>query len=174
MATEIGPIQATPNEMRDAAPATTRRRPRPWTVALFGVLVLPLVIAGALTAAGPRVPDPLDARVVSAKTLEAEFGLRFDLVAVTASGGLIDLRFTVLDQTKAEALFHDVATRPALFVERSGKVLRSRKGMAHHLTLVTGGRYFMLFSNSGGAIQSGTQVSVVIEDIRLEPMVAQS
>ncbi len=120
------------------------------------------------------VADPSSARVVSATALEADYGVRFDLVAVTASGGLVDLRFTVLDQAKAKLLFHDAASSPALFVEGSGRVLRTRKGMSHHLSLLSGGRYFVLFSNSGGAVQAGTPVSVVIDDVRLESIAAQS
>jgi hypothetical protein len=179
MSTEISPNQSSPTESdptesRDPAPVRTRRRPRPWAMALIGVIALPLAIAGGLTAAGSSLPDPSSARVINARTLEADYGIRFDLVAVTASGGLVDLRFTVVDEAKAKALFHDAATSPALLVDGSGTVLRTKKGMSHHLSLLTGGRYFVLFSNKGGAVQAGTHVSVVIADVRLEPMAAQS
>jgi hypothetical protein len=172
--TEASPTESSPIESREPAPVGTRRRPRPWVVALIGVIALPLAIAGGLTAAGSSLPDPSSARVVSARTLEADYGIRFDLVAVTASGGLVDLRFTVVDEAKAKALFHDSASSPALLVDGSGTVLRTKKGMSHHLSLLTGGRYFVLFSNKGGAVQAGTHVSVVLEDVRLEPMAAQS
>jgi hypothetical protein len=46
--------------------------------------------------------------------------------------------------------------------------------MGHHLSLVTGGRYFILFSNAGGVVQSGTSVSVLINDVRLTAIAAQS
>jgi hypothetical protein len=179
MSTETSPNQSSPTESdptesRDPAPVRTRRRPRPWVMAMIGVIALPLAIAGGLTAAGSSLPDPSSARVVSARTLEADYGIRFDLVAVTASGGLVDLRFTVVDEAKAKALFHDSASSPALLVDGSGTVLRTKKGMSHHLSLLTGGRYFVLFSNKGGAVQAGTHVSVVLEDVRLEPMAAQS
>ena len=42
------------------------------------------------------------------------------------------------------------------------------------MTVLDGASYFVLYPNSGGAIQAGTGVSVVIEGIRLEPIVAQS
>ena len=118
--------------------------------------------------------DPAAARVVSVADLEQDYGVRFDLIGVTASGGLVDLRFTVLDATKAKALFHDASSSPALYVESTGSVLRTRKGMGHRLDMVAGGRYFMLFSNAGGVVQAGTPVSIVIDDIRLEPIAALS
>jgi hypothetical protein len=174
MSTETNPTQPTPSESGAPAPATGRRRPNPWAIALIAVLVLPLLVSGGLSAMGASEPDPSSARVVSASTFEADYGIRFDLVAVTASGGLVDLRFTVLDEAKAKGLFHDSASTPAIFVEGSGRVLRTRKGMSHHLSLLTGGRYFVLFSNSGGAVQAGTEVSVALDGVRLEPMAAKS
>jgi hypothetical protein len=158
----------------EQAPVPDRRRARAWATALIGVVVLPIALAVGVTALVPSVPDASNARVISAATLEADYGVRFDLVAVTASGGLVDLRFTVLDEAKAKGLFHTVASSPALLVEGKGTVLRTRKGMNHTLSLLTGGRYFVLFSNSGGVIQAGTKVSVVIDDVRIESMAATS
>jgi hypothetical protein len=147
---------------------------RPWLTTMVGVLVIPLLLAGGLTAMATVKVDPSDAKVVSIETLERDYGVRFDLIGVTAAGGLVDLRFTVLDAEKAKALFHDAASSPALFIENTGSVLRTKKGMSHRLNLLAGGRYFMLFSNAGGVVQSGTRVSVVINDIRLEPIAAMS
>ena len=165
-----------PGAELEPAPASSRRQARSWAMALMGVVVLPIAFAVGVTALAPSVPDASSARVISEATLEADYGVRFDLVAVTASGGLVDLRFTILDEEKAKAkgLFHSVASSPALLVEGKGTVLRTRKGMNHTLSLLTGGRYFVLFSNSGGVIQAGTKVSVVIDDVRLESMAATS
>jgi hypothetical protein len=63
---------------------------------------------------------------------------------------------------------------PELLVEPSGTVIHAPTGMRHKVTLLDGGNYFLLYSNPGGAVQAGTEVSVVIGDIRLEPLDAQS
>jgi hypothetical protein len=139
----------------------------------LGVIVVPLVLAIGLTTFASTAGDPAASRVLSAADLERDFGIHVERVAVTAAGGLVDLRFTVVDQDKAIALFHDAATVPALYVEQQGIVLRTKK-MGHHLSLVTGGRYFILFSNAGGIVQSGTSVSVLINDVRLTAIAAQS
>lgn len=174
MPSDITPNPEAPTGATDPAPAKSRRRPRPWAIALFGVLVVPLAIAVGLSAFGTSVPDASTAKVINAATMAADYGIKVDLVAVTAAGGLIDVRFTVVDETKAKALFHDVATMPALLVEGKNTVLRTTKGMNHNLSLLNGARYFLLFSNAGGVVQAGTQVSVVIDGVRLEPTAAES
>lgn len=166
-----------PLEPAGAKPA--RRLPRrSWLAAIAGVIILPVVVAAGLTwsAANPgsTSSNAAAARLVSAADMEREFGVRVNLVAVTAAGGLVDLRFTVLDKNKAVRLFHDAAVSPELLVETSGAVLHAPKAMAHKVTLLDGATYFLLYPNSGGMIQAGTQVSVVIDSIRLAPILAQS
>ncbi len=59
-------------------------------------------------------------RAITAAELERTYGTRIDLVALTALGGLVQLRFTVLDAAKAEPLFHLAENMPALEAESSG------------------------------------------------------
>ncbi len=152
--------------------------PRTWLAAIAGVLVLPLVVAATLTftAAGSSgsASNAAAARLVSAADMENEYGIRVTLVAITAAGGLVDLRFTVLDKEKAAHILHDAAAMPELLVETSGAVLSAPKAMAHKLTLLDGATYFLLYPNAGGVIQRGTGVSVVIDGIRLAAIDAQS
>ena len=67
--------------------------------------------------------DAAGARIVTADALESIYRIRVTLVAVTAEGGLVDVRFTVTDRTKAAAVLAEHAAMPALFVERSGAIL---------------------------------------------------
>jgi hypothetical protein len=140
--------------------------------------VLPLVVTAGLTWTATTTDlftrKAADATVVSASALEAEYGIRVNLVAVTADGGLVDVRFTILDKDKAGRVLHEEASLPQLFETTTGAVLRSPQARAHKLNLVQGGSYFLLFPNSGGVIQAGAPVSVVIDGIRLEPVAAQS
>jgi hypothetical protein len=150
---------------------------RSWITVLAGVILLPLAVISALTlpaTAPTRAAEAATARVVDAAALEAEFGIRVTLVAVTADGGLVDLRFAVVDQAKASHLLHDSASMPALFVERSGRLLTASHPLAHKMTIVDGASYFLFYANSGGAIQDGTAVSVVIDDVRSAPIDAQT
>ncbi len=171
------PVPA-PLEPAGLTPARRLRR-RTWLAAAAGVVLLPLAVAATLTYAtsGAGVPSNADvaaARVVSAAEMEQDYGIKVNLVGVTAAGGLVDLRFTVVDQAKALHILHDSTVMPVLLVEPSGAVIRAPTGMRHKVTLLDGGNYFILYSNPGGAVQAGTRVSVVIGDVRLEPLDAQS
>ncbi len=111
---------------------------------------------------------------MSASDLEEEYGIKVNLVAVSAGGGMIDVRFTVIDKDKALHLLHDATSDagPARRAERHRDPAPT--GMRHKVTILDGGTYFILYANPGGAIQAGTPVSVVIDDVRLQPIDAQS
>lgn len=150
---------------------------RSLSILVAGVLLAPLSLVSILTlpALGSTKADrAASTPIVDAARLEAEAGIRLTLVAVTADGGLIDLRFTVVDEAKASHLFHDTGSMPALFVEGSRAVLSASHPLAHKVTVVSGASYFLFYPNSGGAIQSGTPVSVVIGGVRSAPITAQS
>lgn len=116
-----------------------------------------------------------DSRVISAQELADHYGIEIRLVGVTAAGGLIDMRFTITDATKAEQLFTDSHTMPALLAEPSGVVIRAPSGHRHsEIKPVDGGKYFILYPNPGGVIQSGVPVSVIINGVRVEHVIAVS
>jgi hypothetical protein len=151
--------------------------PRPWIGGILAVLVVPLLLATSLTwgaGAGGAAAWAAAAREVSAIDLEARYGIRLNLVAVTAGGGLVDVRFTVVDGAKAGDLLRGGTAMPRLFVESRAAVLRAPHAHAHKLQILDGASYFLLYPNAGGVVQAGTGVSVVIEDIRTEPVTAQS
>ena len=149
-----------------------------WLLVLFGVVIVPMTMVVTLTFTGTphgaHVIDAAGARLVTADALEATYGIRVTLVAVTAEGGLVDVRFTVTDRTKAAAVLAEHAAMPALFVERSGAVLSTSHPMAHKVVLIQGGTYFLLYPNSAGAVQPGTPVSIVVDGVRLAAITAQS
>jgi hypothetical protein len=105
---------------------------------------------------------------------------------VSAGGGLIDFRFTVLEPDKAAPLFassptesssgdasstRESHTPPVLFVEDSNTLIRAR--MSHgHTSLVAGKTYFILYPNPGGKIQAGSLVSIVLGGVRVENVTA--
>jgi hypothetical protein len=178
-----GPNPAAGPEERSAAgdgadavaASATPVLPRPWIAGSLLVAV-PLLIVALLTwspLAAALTDGVTFSRAVSQQQLEAEYGVRVDLVAVTAAGGLVDVRFTVVDKDKAERLFGDSGELPIVAVEGTDVVLRASHGMHHNLTLLKGGTYFLLFANAGGRVQAGTPVSVVIDGVRVEHLTAQ-
>lgn len=113
------------------------------------------------------------ARPVSAGEMEADSGMQVKLVAVTMLGGMIDFRFTVLDEAKVDEVIHNRDRQPKLVAEDSGAVLTLTQEHYHKYEMKEGNTYFLFYTNRQNAIRPGTPVSVVIGDLRLEHIIAQ-
>ena len=112
-------------------------------------------------------------QLASAKTFEERFGLSVTLVAVTASGGIVDIRFKVLDADKARGTLQDDKNMPLLNVEGSTMTPMMRDTAIQDQDLEVGKVYYILYSNPRGMVKPGTPVSVAIGDLVLEPIIAQ-
>ncbi|MBE2238984.1 MAG: hypothetical protein IAE81_14435 [Caldilineaceae bacterium] len=112
-------------------------------------------------------------RVLTPAQLEEEFGIRIRLVGVTASGGLVDFRYRVVDLAKALPVLGSHESMPNLVDEKSGALLLAPEGMMHHKALEQDRTYFMHYPNAGNNIKPGSQVAVVMGDLRVESVTAQ-
>lgn len=105
---------------------------------------------------------------ITQSTLEENYGLRVQLVAVTAAGGLVDLRLQILDAEKAKAFLDDSANFPAL---RAGDdvVLRTTEdAAAQDIQFENGKSIFIMFPNSGNILKPGDPVNIIFGDLQLE------
>ena len=149
--------------------------------ALYSLILLPFVAAILAYSIWTTVPPtaapvekPAEPTLISAKTLEERFGLRITRIAVTAAGGIIDVRYQVLDREKAEFLLGDPDNPLFLIVEESGTTLQpSGHAMKHNSRIQDNANYYSFFPNTQNAIKSGTPVTVVFGSLRVEPVVAQ-
>ena len=103
--------------------------------------------------------------------LEEQYGIRVTLVAVTAAGGMVDLRIKVIDAEKADKLLGNHENMPALIPEGSKRRLGTTG--EHRMKLFSGKVYYMLYGNSGGIVQPGTPVSVAFGNLILPPIPAK-
>ena len=162
-------------EIEETAVVPQRRRSKRRWWAVTAVVVV-MAAAGSYVVShrgGPaRGVAPVGA--VTDAVMEDRYGVRVDLVGLTALGGLIELRFTVLDKDKATGLFHDATMTPQMVVEKSGTVLHPPSGMAHKLVLLNGASYFMLFTNVADAVHSGDLVSIAVDQVRIEHIPVKS
>jgi hypothetical protein len=112
-------------------------------------------------------PPPLPA-AVSASGLAERSGVRVVRVAATGGGGLLDLRYQVVNPDVAAAV-HDPGTPPALVDERSGLVIgQLLMGHMQHGRPKAGVTYYLVFINPGDAVRRGDRVSVVLGHARVE------
>jgi hypothetical protein len=117
--------------------------------------------------------DPA-ALLISQADLEEEYGLRINLVAVTAAGGLVDVRLKILDAEKASQLLQEGKNLPQLAVTGSDVVLTASEDiLPQGYQLENGGDLFLMYPNARNAVKSGTPVSIVFGELRLEPIPAK-
>jgi hypothetical protein len=141
--------------------------------------VLSLLIAAGFLAllawnARQNASANLAANPISQQMLEEKYGLRVNLIAVTAAGGMVDLRLKMLDGEKAKLLLQDQKNFPALLVSDSHvRLSASEDTNSQEIKFEKNGGLFLLFSNSGNAVKPGSTVSIVFGDIRLEPVVVK-
>lgn len=138
----------------------------PWAgVALLVVAVLGLGAWMLLPQGAGDAVDP--ARLEQSRVVE-DVGVRVVGVSVVGGGGLVDVRYQVLDPDKAIEL-HDPGRGPALVDADSGKVLdQPWMGHAAPEQMHAGVTYSVLLVNEGGAVRPGGGVSVVLAGARLD------
>ena len=123
----------------------------------------------------PRVAAPAQWQrpVVSEAGLAERSGVRIQHVAVSGGGGLLDLRFQVVDPDKAAAV-HDVATPAAVVDESTGLVVKELlMGHSHTAPFKTGVTYYLVFENPGNLVQRGSDVSVLLGNAQVEHVVVE-
>lgn len=167
-----------------AAPARRGRFRPPGRARIAGFLAGVLIAAGigALALWLPQrsdsqtsaEPPPQWARPsVSASGLAERSGVRLIRVAVTGGGGLLDLRYQVVDPSKAVTV-HEAETPPAIIDERTGLVLnRLLMGHAHHGQLKPAVSYYLIFENTGNWVRRGSEITVLLGDAQVEHVVVK-
>ena len=150
------------------------------------VAVLLLSACGGTATAIPSVP-------VDQGASEDAWGILVTRVSLTGAGGWIDVRYRVIDVEKALASlgpsaqgghedqfsFDHVAASPLLIDEDSGYALtegslhQSGRVRLQRLNPKLGIERYILFSNTGGLVHQGAEVSLMLGGLRLTPLVVQ-
>jgi hypothetical protein len=146
-------------------------------VLAVGALVVWLTFGpGSKTPAAPAAPaiEVAWARAaVDSDGLAQQTGVRITRVAVTGGGGLLDLRFQVLDPNQANSL-HDKATPPAVIDEQTGLVVHDLlMNHAHSGPYTAGETYYLVFENPGNWVRRGSKVTVLLGGAQVEHVVVR-
>ncbi len=153
---------------------SSRRFFYPTTMAVMLVIGVSSYQLGVRNAAAKHeLEHPLPETIISAQTLEEQYGIQMALVAVTAAGGLVDVRYKVIDPEKAALLAtEEDGIMPMVYVENGDFMLMPD---AHMRTqkLIAGRMYFTLIPNAQNVVKRGFSVTIVFNDIALEPIITQ-
>lgn len=112
---------------------------------------------------------PKDTVILSQAALEETYGLRVNLLAVTAAGGMVDLRLKIVDAAKARALLGDAKNLPTLFVNHS-RLFPAREISVDGIKFENDTILAILFSNPRNLVTRGTSVTIVFGYIAVEPI----
>ena len=136
-------------------------------IAAVAAVTLLAGLAAWMLATRPATTTPAERAAERALFVERT-GVRPVHVALTGGGGLIDLRYQVVDAEKATAA-HDPKRPPSLIDEASGKpVDQTWMGHSHARAFHAGTSYFELLINPRGRLEHGSEVTLVFGDARLE------
>jgi hypothetical protein len=144
--------------------------------------LLPLVLGGCSTQKVANVSQaPVDVGVHAIKTvqalpppsaLEAQYGIQITQIGLTASGGLVDVRFKVLDAGKARALLGNPANTPMLIAGDKPPLMAPHNAL-RGAKFGPGQVFYILYPNLRNAIKPGVEVTVAMGEARLGPVTAQ-
>jgi hypothetical protein len=154
---------------------------------ITGVVTVAVVVAGygaasrwwssrhvpAQAAAQSVGPASWNRTPVDAGGLVQADGVKVTHVAITGDGGLVDLRFQVIDPSLAAAI-HDPTDPPAVVDEQSGVVVHDLfMGHSHNAPFHAGVSYYLIFLNPGNLLQRGSQVSVLLGNVQIQHVIVQ-
>jgi hypothetical protein len=105
---------------------------------------------------------------MSSAEFEQQYGMRVTQIAISALDSIVDVRVKVVDPDKADALLDDHA---ALMVDEKSLVLAPH--MHTHAKLKPGQIYVLFFPTQNRTVHTGSEVSLVFGDVRVESVIAR-
>jgi hypothetical protein len=136
------------------------------------------IISNPFAKPAPAVPAG-PATMPTSAAIESQWGIRFTNVVLLADGGLVEMRYQVLDAGKS-ARIHSGSLKdlPLIKVEESGKAVSSQSMMFHFHhgdTNAQGRTYSILYANAGGAIHLHSRVAIQLPDgLQLQHILVQN
>ncbi len=141
------------------------------TLLVLGLVVLVgtvLFVRGWRPTSAHSKSGPAAVVMPTSPQIEAKYGIRFTGVDVTASGGMIEIRYQVLDTDKTSAI-HQADAAP--FVVDGSGVKYADPGMVGHSHVgkdkTPGTSDYILLANAKGGVKPGATVTVKVGDLEL-------
>lgn len=138
---------------------------------LPAILLVFVFLIGFLAFRPQQKPEMVSTQTISQNELESKYGLRVNLVAVTAAGGLVDVRMKLVDAEKAKLLLSDKSNFPSLWIQdKQISVALSDEVISQEITFENDASLYLMFPNAGSSVQKGTAVTIRFGEVSLEPI----
>jgi len=142
-------------------------------VVLMAGLMVWLLSSPGTVGLGSSSPQAKSMAGISQTIFTEETGIRVLRAFSTAGGGMIDLRYQVIDPDKA-IIVHDTKNPPALLNEATEQTIdRPFHDHSSQTQLRAGATYQEIIVNEGGVIKPGDLITVFIGQSRLEHVLVQ-
>lgn len=144
----------------------------------FIAIIVVIVAAGGLVAfranqAKTQAEPPMISTRISEGTLESQYGMHVNLVAVTGAGGFVDVRIKIVDGEKAKLLLGDAKNFPALLSSKNVVLNAPADTKSQEIRYENGGTMFIMYPNSGNAVKHGEPVNILFGDVAVDAINAQ-
>lgn len=161
--------------MKEMTVKTISDNPRMNKYLIPAITLVVVLLLGFLSfRAQQQKPGTVVVSTITQNALEADYGLRVNLVAVTAAGGLVDVRIKLIDAEKAKLLLSDKKNFPSLWIDgRQVALTLSEEVISQEIQFENDANLYLMFPNAGSAVQKGTPVTIRFGDIALDAIAAQ-
>jgi hypothetical protein len=99
--------------------------------------------------------------------LEAKVGVKVVRATLAGDGGLLDLRYVVLDAPNAQYWFANTAKPPKLFDLRNQATISHVAPMRDAHQQRPGQTYFLIYNNAGSTIHRGDRIDLTVAGVTL-------
>ena len=147
-----------------AAPAPTGRKVRGRKRLGLAVAALAVTAASAIGIAGLVHAAPVQKRptVPQDSEVEGRSGIRVVRVSVAGDGGLLDVRYIVLDRSLATEWTGDTDRPPVIENTRTNEHFDRVAAMREGHDLRPGQTYYLIYLNKDGNVKRGDRVDISI------------
>jgi len=141
--------------------------------AVLGLILITSAILWSRASTALKPEEKQEPAIISQAAFEEATGVHIVRVVLTAGGGMIDLRYQVIDPDKA-LIIHEGENPPAIMDEATGKIFDTPwMNHSHSGEYQAGVTYYAVLMNSGGVLTKGSKVTVILGGVRLEHTVVQ-
>ena len=144
-----------------------------YIVIILSIFVVAAIYVNNASRAFQAASLPKGTVEISQGTLEEKYGLRVNLIAVTAAGGFVDVRLKIMDGEKLKLLLADKANFPTLYTEQGAILNAPEDTKSQDIQFISGGNLFIIYPNSGNVIKRDSPVTILFGNIAVEPINAR-